>query len=293
MGEVLTFRRPLARATSTTHNASMYPIPVAASLLTDYSAHLRAAGLRPRTIRLRLDHARELILIGDPAVLDLTTLEIWVHPPDRAYSAETLRSRRASARRFLGWLHSTGRIRANPAADLHPIRVPPKPPRIIPDDAFARAIAHASDRDRAILYLARYGCLRLNEMAELRVEHRYGDRLTIDGKGGTVRHVWIAAEVQGALERIEPAARDGWYFPGRFRGHIHREALHKIIKRVTGGWNPHSLRHAGATAAYRGTRNLRGVQAMLGHASLATTQRYLTVAEEEMRALAQATRIAA
>ncbi|OBK04066.1 recombinase XerD [Mycolicibacterium fortuitum] len=46
----------------------------------------------------------------------------------------------------------------------------------------------------------------------------------------------------------------------------------------------HTLRHRFATRAYRATRNLRAVQMLLGHASVATTQRYLAVDDDEIRA---------
>jgi len=55
---------------------------------------------------------------------------------------------------------------------------------------------------------------------------------------------------------------------------MHRVAVERRIQRAT-GWNPHSLRHVGATAAYEATGDLRAVQEFLGHASLATTERYL------------------
>ena len=287
-------RRPARSVTVTDADTAPAPLAVVVPLptsgwLDDYATHLRAAGLRPRSIRVRLDHARSIAELGSLAKLGASDLEAWVHPAGRQYAPETLRVRRSSAQRLYGWLHTSGRIPSNPAALLKAPRIPVKPPRIIPDDVIERALDGATDRDRAMLLLGREACLRLREIAELRIEAREGDRLTIDGKGGTVRHVWLTPHAAAALDAITGGRDAGWYFPGRFDGHIHPEALHKIIKRVTGGWNPHSLRHAGATAAYRGTRNLRGVQALLGHASLATTQRYLTVGEDEMRALAAAT----
>jgi integrase/recombinase XerC len=259
--------------------------------LADFATHLRAAGVRPRTLRLRMHYAESICRLGDPTTLEASAVEAWVHPTGKQFAPATIRSRRASARRFLGWLHESGRATSDPTERLAAVRVPVKPPRLIPDDVFRQALTAADSRGRAVLMLGRYACLRLTEIATLRVEHREGERLRIDGKGGTVRYVWLAPETQELLDELEATATDGWYFPGRFTGHMHPEALHKLIKRLTGGWNPHSLRHAGATAAYRGTRNLRGVQAMLGHASLATTQRYLTVADDEMRALALATQL--
>lgn len=49
-------------------------------------------------------------------------------------------------------------------------------------------------------------------------------------------------------------------------------------------WTLHKLRHRFASKAYRGTRNLRAVQELLGHANVAITERYTAVDDDEMRA---------
>jgi site-specific recombinase XerD len=54
------------------------------------------------------------------------------------------------------------------------------------------------------------------------------------------------------------------------------------------GLTMHTLRHRFASKAYRGTRNLRAVQQLLGHATIATTERYTAVDDDEMRAAAMA-----
>ncbi|KAA1251740.1 tyrosine-type recombinase/integrase [Mycobacterium simiae] len=49
-------------------------------------------------------------------------------------------------------------------------------------------------------------------------------------------------------------------------------------------WTAHTLRHRFTTRAYRGSRNLRAVQTLLGHSSVATTERYTAVDDDEIRA---------
>ena len=136
-----------------------------------------------------------------------------------------------------------------------------------------------------MLQLARLGCLRLTELTTLlHTDDRTGAWLTITGKGSKQRRIALHPDLAATLTELERRQGAGWYFPGT-RGHLHPQSVHKIIVRAC-GHNPHSLRHAGATAAYRATRDLRAVQAMLGHASMAVTQRYLHVDEDGLRAVA-------
>lgn len=251
--------------------------------LERYEAHLRSSGAARGTIRNRTDHAAAILALGPVDQLDTAALERWVHPRGRTYKPETLKSRRASARRFLGWLHEEGVLSHNPALRLRSVHVPPSVPRVIPDDEMHRTLDKPlSSRDRAALLLGRLGCLRLSEIARAHTSDRYGDQLRILGKGGRERMIRMHPDLVHALDVLEDEQGAGYYFPGLAGPHIHPQSLHKIIKRVT-GYNPHALRHAGATAAHRETKNMRGVQVMLGHASIATTQRYVHVDEDEMR----------
>lgn len=259
-------------------------------LLSKYAQHLRSRNLAQRTIALRTSHARELSAIPPPTT---EVLERWVNPPTRRLAAETVKSRRASARSYFGWLHATGRATTDPSAQLQPVKVPFTLPRVMPDPDLAHILAKPlALRDRAAILLARYACLRLNEIATLTTAQRQGDALLVRGKGGRDRIVYLGTDLLHTLEQIEREYGDGYYFHGRFTGHVHKDALHKIIKRAT-GWNPHALRHAGATAAYKATHDLRAVQMMLGHASIATTQRYLHLDEDALRAAALATALKA
>lgn len=257
--------------------------------LSRYAQHLRSRNLSPRTIQLRMSHARELADFIEPTTAQLET---WMHPPHKKLAAETVKSRRASARSFFSWAHATGRINTDPSFELGPVLVPETLPRVIPDPDVRRALAAANRRDRASILLARYACLRLNEIATLHTANRHGDRLLVRGKGGKERIVFMHHTLSNALDQIEDEQGPGFYFPGRFTSHVHPQSLHKMIKRAC-GWNPHSLRHAGATAAYMATKDLRAVQMMLGHSSIKTTQRYLHLDEQSLRNVSLATAIAA
>ncbi|MEC4838196.1 tyrosine-type recombinase/integrase [Mycobacteroides chelonae] len=77
----------------------------------------------------------------------------------------------------------------------------------------------------------------------------------------------------------------GWLFPGNDNGHLSPRWVGTLCAKVMPEvWTMHKLRHRFATRAYRATRNIRAVQRLLGHASVATTQIYTAVDDHEMRA---------
>lgn len=132
------------------------------------------------------------------------------------YSANTLKSRRASARSLLRWAHATGRISRDASANLRHVRVIEQPARVARDRELTDALETASTRDRAVILLARTACLRRTEIAQLRVDDPDGNVLRIDGKGGRIRMVWIDNATERALDELDPLG--GYYLPGRFVG---------------------------------------------------------------------------
>jgi integrase/recombinase XerC len=261
-----------------------------AIMINTYRTYLLSRGRADGTIHRRL--------------ADIEKLKLW-HPDLRAVTTEDLEHRlaamfvaglqaearknvRASYRVFYAWAHKHHLLDVDPAADLEPIKIPQRMGRIAPDDVTQIALIGAPLRERGMILLARLACLRLSEFSCLHRRDRERDVLRIRGKGDKERLVFINDDLMPTLLELESVNGGGFYFPGRFGGHIHPQAANKIVTRCT-GWNPHSYRHAGATAAFRLTKDLRAVQEMLGHASMATTQRYLHTDEEAARAVSQAT----
>lgn len=241
------------------------------------------------TVALRLRHAR---MLGRRVRISLATEEHLEQAliATRNYSSEYRHSILASWKLLYRWAVAKRLVLVDPTLLLDPVPVRKRVPRIAPDAAVSAALLNATPRDKALVMLARYACLRLSEIANLSMKDRMGETLIIRGKGDKERFVDINPPLMLALLALEAEQAYGSYFPGATSGHLHPQSVHKIIKRIT-GWNPHSLRHAGATAAYRATRNLRAVQEMLGHSSLATTERYLHITSEERRDAAYATEI--
>ncbi len=209
----------------------------------------------------------------------------WLGAQDLA--RETRRSVYASLRGFYRWAVRAGHVEVSPADGLPSVRPEVPCPRPTPEVEYRRAVSAADPRVRLILRLAAQAGLRRAEIAQI---HRrdltsdlLGRSLIVHGKGGVVRVVPLpgplALEVEAAC-----AAGHGYAFPGEISGHLSARWVGKLATRaLPEGWSLHSLRHRFATAAYGSERDLIAVQQLLGHASVATTQRYVATGQDRLR----------
>lgn len=259
------------------------------AILTAYEGWLLSTRRADGTVRLRMSHVTRLARRHDLATLSTDDLERYLFEI-RKQAPETRKSVLSSWRLFFQWARRKGVRDDDPTLDVESVTIPVRVPRVADDDSILRALANADPRERAMILLARYGCLRLAELSTLHTRDRQGDLLRVRGKGDKERLVAANEDLLAALVALEDDQGPGYYFRGQRGPHMHPQSVHKIIKRIT-GWNPHALRHAGATAAYNATHDLRGVQEMLGHASMATTQRYLHTNVDGLRNVAAATSI--
>lgn len=248
-----------------------------------FSTWLLASGRSDGTIKLRTRHVRALATTHDLLTVSEDDLEA-VLARSRRLADETRKSMVASWRLFFGLAHRKGWRPDDPTIALESVKVKRKMPRLADDAELTVALERASARDRAMILLGREVWLRLSEITTLHTDQRWGDRLRIRGKGGVDRIAYLTPAAAAALDALEREQGTGYYFPGAVSGHMHREAVHKVIKRAT-GFNPHALRHRGATEGFRSTRNIRAVQEQLGHASVATTQIYTHLEDDERRAV--------
>ena len=158
------------------------------------------------------------------------------------------------------------------------------------------ALAAADERTRAILVLAGAAGLRRGEIVRVNIADLSDDGdapfLLVRAKGGHDRLIPVTAEIAGLIRTRCAADPDGgWAFPSRDGGHIRPRWASKLAARVLPpGWSLHSLRHRFATTAYSADRDLLAVQRLLGHSSVATTQRYTAPPDDAMRRALDAAR---
>jgi integrase len=190
----------------------------------------------------------------------------------------------ATCKSYFEWAKERGLRSDNPMDGVRPVKVPPSPPKIASAQALQEAIEKASRRDRLALMLAAYAGLRRAEVAGLHASMIEDGWIRVEGKGKKVRRVPIHPDLAGELKR----ARDmgGYLFPGRDGdGPISPDSMGKRMGRLLPpGVSAHHLRHMFATSAYRHSHDIRAVQQLLGHSSLATTQIYVSSNDDELMA---------
>lgn len=252
-------------------------------LITRYLTALAAAGSPKPTRTLRSYHLRRFATDCGRAPREVTVEDLLDHITRNDWSNSTVKTYRSTMRDFYGWAKRLGLVKRNPARKLPKVRVAQGMPRPASDGSLIIALTSAGPREQLMIRLASEVGLRCREIA---LVHRddleqdlLGWSLRIHGKGDKDRIVPIADDLAAVLLTF-----DGWVFPGNIDGHLSAAYVSKLISRVLPGATAHQLRHRFATRAYQlGGRDIRAVQELLGHASVATTQIYTAVERSALR----------
>lgn len=267
-------------------------------LIADYLVYLTAIGRPSTTAKLRRDQLRHLARSLNIPPGDVTNDDLVSWFGIQQWKLETRRSYRSGIRGFFAWALEKGHVMNDPAKALQQIKQDHPVPRPAPDFVWTTACLAADLRVSLMLRLAGEAGLRRAEVAAVHTRDlRHGPdgaQLLVHGKGSRERVVPISADLAGlitlgAAGHTPGTSPNGWLFPGQDHGHLSPGWVGTLCSSVMPEvWTMHALRHRFATRAYRGTRNLRAVQGLLGHSSVAVTERYTAVDDAEMRAAMQA-----
>ena len=302
--------------TASTADARAALPPALAEVLAGYEEHIRwQRDLSAHTVRgyvgdaiWLLDH---LVRRGGARIddLDLATLRSWLaHNRTRGASRATLARRAAAARSLTRWLRRSGLTSEDVGLRL----VSPKAHRTLPEvlapdqaravvDSAAGAEEPIGLRDAVVLELLYASGIRVSELVGLDIDDVDRGRrlLRVFGKGRKERNVPYGAPAERALDawltRGRPALATDRSGPalllgvrgGRLDPREARRTVHTAVAAAPGAPDigPHGLRHSVATHVLEGGADLRLVQELLGHASLATTQLYTHVTVDRLRAV--------
>lgn len=264
-----------------------HPIPREwSSEIDSWRTAMQAMRLTTQTIDLRAYHMRRLAraaLSDSPWTISSSDLLDWVG--QHQWRRETARAVRSSLRRFWAWGVATNRTAEN-IAEILPMVKPEQPrPRPAASDVVARALNSADQRVTLMLRLANELGMRRGEVAQVHpendlIEDIAGWSLIVHGKGMRKRVLPLPDDLAEVLQ----ATGSGYLFPSPAGGHLSAHWVGTLVSRaLADGTTMHQLRHLCATDIHDQTHDVRLVQTLLGHASLATTQRYLAVDDAKVR----------
>jgi site-specific recombinase XerD len=213
---------------------------------------------------------------------------------------------------FLKYLTKRG-IAAMPRDQIELAKTPERTLDLISPDELSRLLNSPNTnslkdlRDKAILELLFSTGLRVSELCSLTNDFDFKrDEISIRGKGGKVRVVFISEEAKTAVKKYLDARKDmddalfvqidTEKFPSKdIRGTkekgnaLTRRSIERIVKQhaikagITKKVTPHVIRHSFATDLLNNGADIRSVQVMLGHSSISTTQIYTHVTDKQLR----------
>ena len=270
----------------------------------------------PHTLRGYLGDVRSLLshAASEGAVrlqdLELGTLRRWLGAQSQEGAARsTLARRSASVRVFTAWAMAEERITTDPALRLKAPKREQSLPGVLQAGQLTRLLSTLEEaaaegaplalRNRANVELLYATGVRVGELAGLDVDDLDPDRRTLRviGKGNKERTVPYgvpaALAVDDWLRRGRPlVVRDNSgpaLFLGVRGGRVDQRQVRAMVNDLFAGLGdtsasgPHALRHSAATHLLDGGADLRAVQEILGHSSLATTQIYTHVSVDRLR----------
>lgn len=229
--------------------------------------------------------------LHDPGQLQFAHVQRFLAQEHRRGLAPKSLQRRLSALRSqFKYLMKQGLLGSDPSAGLRAPKAPRKLPQVLDVDEAVALVELPTDgglglRDRTLLELLYSSGLRVSELCALRWRDLDLDDslVTVLGKGGKSRVVPVGSHAVAALRdwrASAPADADAPVFPGRGGAPIGTRAVQLRLRQLAqrqGIWKrvyPHLLRHSFASHLLESSGDLRGVQELLGHADIATTQIY-------------------
>lgn len=246
---------------------------------------------------------------GDISDLDLELIRDWLwRVSEKGLSKTTLARKSAAVRAFTAWLHKNGKLELDPGLKLRSPKASRTLPKVVSKDAMgelfqkleplATADNPAGMLDLLMIELLYGSGIRVSELVGLNLEDIDYSRkiLKVTGKGNKQRMVPFSDPAAKALEQ--------WIRLGRkqFENELSKNALliasrgrrvgvrqvyalvaSLLSATAVGAAGPHALRHSAATHLLDGGADLRAVQELLGHSSLATTQIYTHVSVDRLK----------
>lgn len=208
----------------------------------------------------------------------------------------------ASLKSFFNYLVSKAKLLDyNPTSELESPKIVKRLPKYLNIDESKKLLSSIegenSERDYAIITLFLNCGMRLSELVNININKIRGDTLTVIGKGDKERTVYLNTACKAAIEAymrvrsVDGVKDKNALFLSERKQRISNKTVQHIVKKyiISSGLDPerystHKLRHTAATLMYKhGNVDIRSLQEILGHESIATTEIYTHVDNQQLK----------
>lgn len=244
----------------------------------------------------------ERLQIEQPDQVARTTVRRYIAAlSTREFARRSIARKAASLRRYFAWAVGEGLVEVDPTVGVHASAGNGRLPRVLAEREIEQLLEGPTPdepewrrrRDDAVLEVLYAAGVRVSELCSLDLAQLHVDEafLTVWGKGSKERRVplgepaqhalaaWLAIRHEAAPDEVGAAV----FVNERGKRLTPRDVRRILDRRSPTPTHPHALRHSFATHLLDGGADLRAVQELLGHADVATTQRYTHVSRERLR----------
>lgn len=275
--------------------------------IDQFLAFIESRGRSKNTVtnyRVDLEQFKEYLLrqsISDVSEIDSQSVRVYLSNIIGFGIAKSSAARKlSSVRGFIRWLSSRGVLDYGVAAGLKGPKLPSSLPRALSYEETEKLLVDGPkpgkhyQRDRLVLELLYGSGLRVSELIDLNWENIETDQriIRVLGKGSKERLVPFRPSVKKLLEDWRVLSKGEEKGPllisEKGAERLSVRTVHRLVQRAAlrvgiHGVSPHTLRHCFATHLLERGAPLRVVQELLGHESIAATQRYLSITAEQLK----------
>jgi integrase/recombinase XerC len=241
-----------------------------------------------------LDHLKAFLGERDFVSVDARMLRSYVASLFGELQPSSIARRLSSVRTLYRYLLRQGIVESSPAEGLTLPKLPKKLPRFLVQEEAGRVVETEAEkkRDRAVLELLYGTGIRVGELTGLifkNVDLQDG-WIRVRGKGNKERLIPLGGKALASLNDYlkERGTHDGPLFAGHKGTAMTERTVQRLVKRtalkagIVKRTTPHTLRHSYATHLLEAGADLRGIQELLGHSNLSTTQKYTQVSLQHL-----------
>lgn len=233
----------------------------------------------------------ELFRVGEKHLL-----RYFEHLKEKEYQATSVARKMIAVRSYFQFMLEEGMVKKSPVHFLQTPKIWQLVPDILTTEEFDAILSKVSRddalgyRDYAIIHLLYASGVRVSELCMLDIKDVGERELIVYGKGGKQRIALMPKETSDAMDAYLACREDdaSALFLSRFGKRLDRMSVWRIVKRYTKGMtkciSPHTFRHTFATHLLENGADLRIIQELLGHANIATTDRYTQITTKQLHA---------